>query len=340
MRKLLNTLYVFSDSYINRDGTNIVLSSQGKEIFRIPIHNIESIVSFGYKPMTPSVMHLCMSNNVSISFVDHNGKFLARVSGAVRGNVLLRRTQYRVADDCYQSNKIAKNIMRAKFFNCKNVLRRGLSDYPALMDGKFPQIIEQINDGIEQANICDANDSLRGIEGNIARMYFSALDELILNQKEDFYIRERSRRPPLDPMNALLSFLYVILMNDVQSALEMVGLDPYVGFMHTDRPGRPSLALDMMEELRPYLVDRLALSLVNMHMVSGKGFEKNGIGVQMNDETRKTVIGAWQKRKQRTITHPYLKEKIEIGLIPYAQAMLMSRYLRGDIDGYPPYFST
>ncbi|MDD1772298.1 MAG: type I-C CRISPR-associated endonuclease Cas1c [Methanomassiliicoccales archaeon] len=340
MRKLLNTLYITTDMYVNKDGTNIVLTKDHEEVFRIPVHNLEGVVCCGYMPMTPAVMRLCVENQVSVSFIDINGRFLARVSGGVKGNVLLRRTQYRVADDAVKSNEIARFILKAKFVNCRNVLRRGLSDHEDVADDLFKESIEKINSAIKSIDLCPSNDELRGVEGNTARIYFSAFDALILKQRQDFFMRERTRRPPLDNMNALLSFLYTMLANDVQSSLEMVGLDPYVGFLHTDRPGRASLALDIMEELRPFMADRLALNLVNLNMISGPGFDTNGMGVMMNDDTRKTVINAWQKRKQETITHPYIHEKIEIGLIPYVQALLMSRYLRGDIGGYPPFFST
>jgi CRISPR-associated protein Cas1 len=341
MRKLLNTLYVTTpDAYLTRDGVNVVVRVNNEEKFRIPIHNLEGIVCFGYMGASPQLMRLCSENNVGLSFLTPSGKFLARVSGCVRGNVLLRRTQYRKADNREESLEISKSFIIGKIVNCRTVLGRGVRDHGAVVDcDRVREVDALLIENLLKIEDCDSADTLRGIEGNCAKFYFVTLDDLILKQKDDFYLHERNRRPPLDNMNALLSFLYTLLAHDVESALETVGLDPYVGFFHTDRPGRPGLALDMMEELRPFMADRLVLNLVNLKQVSGGDFYKkeNG-GVILRDEGRKTVIAAWQKRKQDTITHPYLNEKIAIGLLPYVQAMLMARFLRGDIDGYPPFF--
>ncbi len=341
MRKLLNTLYVTTpESYLARDGENVVVRVNNEEKFRIPIHNLEGIVCFGYPGASPRLMQLCSDNNVGISFLTPNGKFLARVSGRVRGNVLLRRTQYRIADSPRESLEIAKSFIIGKIVNCRTVLGRGIRDHGSVIDCDRVRAVDALLiENLLKIEDCDSAGTLRGIEGNCAKFYFITLDELILRQKEDFYLIERNRRPPLDNMNALLSFLYTFLAHEVESALETVGLDPYVGFFHTDRPGRASLALDMMEELRPFMAERLALNLVNMRQIGGGDFlKKENGGVIMNDAGRKSVIEAWQKRKQDTITHPYLNEKIPIGLLPYVQAMLMARFLRGDIDGYPPYF--
>lgn len=341
MRKLLNTLYVTTpESYLAREGENVVVRVENEERFRIPIHNLEGIVCFGYMGASPHLMRLCSENNVGLSFLTPSGRFLGRVTGRVRGNVLLRRTQYRRADNCDESLEIAKSFIIGKLVNCRTVLGRGIRDHGAVIDyDKVRAVDALLIENLLKIEGCDSADTLRGIEGNCAKFYFTTLDELILKQRDDFYLIERNRRPPLDNMNALLSFLYTLLAHDVESALETVGLDPYVGFFHTDRPGRPSLALDTMEELRPFMADRLALNLVNMKQISGGDFVKkeNG-GVILTDEGRKSVIGAWQKRKQDTITHPYLNEKVPVGLLPYVQAMLMARFLRGDIDGYPPFF--
>jgi CRISPR-associated protein Cas1 len=341
MKKLLNTLYVTTpDAYLTRDGENIVIRLEGKEIFRIPIHNLENVICFGYMGASPQLMELCSENNVGLSFLTPHGKFLARVTGRMQGNVLLRRTQYRLADDDLASLQIAKSFIIGKVVNCRTVLGRGLRDHGTTISiNKIKKADSYLIDNIEKIGSCQNLDSLRGIEGNCAKAYFDVFDELILKQKSDFFLFERNRRPPLDNMNALLSFLYTLLAHDVQSALESVGLDPYVGFFHADRPGRPGLALDMMEELRPFLVDRLALTMVNLQQIRKEDFyAKEDGGVIMTERGRKEVLSSWQKRKQEEITHPYLNEVIPIGLIPYAQAMLMSRYLRGDIDGYPPYF--
>jgi CRISPR-associated protein Cas1 len=341
MRKLLNTLYVTTpDAYLARDGENLVVRVGNEERFRIPIHNLEGVVCFGYMGASPHLMRLCSENNVGLSFLTPSGKFLARVSGRVRGNVLLRRTQYRKADNRLESLEISKSFIIGKIVNCRTILGRGIRDHSAVIDcDRVRGVDALLIENLLKIEDCDSADTLRGIEGNCAKFYFVALDDLILRQKDVFYMHERNRRPPLDNMNTLLSFLYTLLAHDVESALETVGLDPYVGFFHTDRPGRPGLALDMMEELRPYMADRLALNLVNLNQVNGDDFYKkeNG-GVIMKDDGRKTVIAAWQKRKQDMITHPYLNEKIPIGLLPYVQAMLMARFLRGDIDGYPPFF--
>ncbi|RQD81875.1 MAG: type I-C CRISPR-associated endonuclease Cas1 [Methanocalculus sp. MSAO_Arc2] len=341
MRKLLNTLYVTTpESYLIRDGENVVVKVDSKEKFRIPIHNLEGIVCFGYMGASPHLMRLCSENNVGLSFLNPNGRFLARVSGPVRGNVLLRRTQYRKADNHTESLDIAKSFIIGKVVNCRTVLGRALRDHADVINsGKVQATDALLIENLLKIEDCDSADVLRGIEGNCAKFYFVTLNELILKQKKDFFLEGRNRRPPLDNMNALLSFLYTILAHDVQSALETVGLDPYVGFFHTDRPGRASLALDMMEELRPFMADRLALNLVNMRQISKDDLlKKENGGVILTESGRKEVIGTWQKRKQDIITHPYLKEKIPIGLLPYVQAMLMGRFLRGDIEGYPPFF--
>ena len=341
MRKLLNTLYVTTpDSYLHRDGENVIVKVDNEERFRIPIHNLEGIVCFGYMGASPQLMRLCTDNNVGLSFLTPSGKFLGRVNGRIRGNVLLRRTQYRVADDAKKSLEIAKSCIMAKIVNCRTVLGRSIRDHGEAVDcDKIRCADSLLIENLLKIEGCKTADTLRGIEGNCAKFYFDVFDELILKQKTDFFLSERNRRPPRDNMNALLSFLYTLLAHDVESALETVGLDPYVGFFHTDRPGRASLALDIMEELRPFMVDRVALNLVNLQQVAESDFLKKEMGsVIMTDNGRKEILAAWQKRKQGEIVHPYLHETIQIGLIPYVQAMLMARFLRGDIDGYPPFF--
>ncbi len=341
MRKLLNTLYVTTpDSYLTRDGDNIVVKVENNEKFRIPIHNLEGVVCFGYMGASPQLMRLCSEHNVGLSFLSPSGKFQARVFGRVKGNVLLRRIQYRIADDETKSLEIARSFIVGKIVNCKTVLGRSIRDHGDVVNSKKIRTVDcLLSDALEKAFSCPSADSLRGIEGNCAKWYFDVFDELILKQKDAFFLYERNRRPPLDNMNSVLSFLYTLLAHDTESALETVGLDPYVGFFHTDRPGRPGLALDLMEELRPFLADRLALNLVNLQQIRGSDFlKKENGGVFISDEGRKIILGAWQKRKTDEIVHPYLKEKIPIGLIPYVQALLLARYLRNDIDGYPPFF--
>ena len=342
MRKLLNTLFVTTpDAYLSRDGENVVVKVENSERFRIPVHNIEGIVSFGFLGASPSLMALCAERKVALSFVSDYGRFLGRVSGSVSGNVLLRREQYRVADDEFRSLALARLFIAGKITNSKTVLQRAIRDHSgrlnivALEEAIAKLVIKQ-----KQTLKARHANELRGYEGEAAMVYFSVFDHLILHQKEDFFMEGRSRRPPLDYVNAMLSFAYTLLMHEVRAALESVGLDPCVGFMHVDRPGRQSLALDMMEELRPFFADRLVLSLINRKQVAGNGFVKQPAGgVIMDDATRKEFITAWQKRKQEEIIHPFLEERIPIGLLPYSQALLMSRYLRGDLDNYPVFIN-
>ena len=340
MRKLLNVLYVTSpDSYLARDGENVLVLVGEETRGRVPIHNLEGIVHFGYTGASPALMALCVEHGVALTFCTEHGRFLARVTGPVNGNVLLRRRQYRLADDESACVQISRAVVVGKIANGRTVLQRALRDYPERMAGTgvaaTVKQLARIGGSVPESMSLDG---LRGLEGEAAQVYFGVLDHLILDQKQAFYMRLRSRRPPRDPFNALLSFLYMLLAHDVAAALETVGLDPAVGFMHRDRPGRASLALDIMEELRPYLADRLALSLVNRKQVSSSGFTSRESGaVYMNDATRKTVIQAWQERKREPVTHIFLNEKLESGLLPYAQALLLARHVRGDIDGYPPF---
>ncbi len=341
MRHLLNTLYVTTQgAYLARDGETVAVRVEHETRLRVPLHTLSGIVCFGQVSCSPPLMQLCAERGVRISFLSENGRFWARVEGPVSGNVLLRRQQYRWSDDHEQSVSIARAVVIAKVANQRTVLQRALRDHPEMGGG---QEVKAATDDLGRilAKLQEPHslDSVRGMEGDAARCYFAVFDHLIVAQKEEFSFRERSRRPPLDNMNALLSFLYTLLVHDVRSALETVGLDPAVGFLHRDRPGRPSLALDLMEELRPVLADRLALSLVNRQQVKGNGFKTTETGaVVMDDKTRKEVLVAYQKRKQEELQHPFIDEKVALGLLPYIQALLLSRYLRGDLDGYPPYF--
>lgn len=339
MRKLLNTLYVTNpESYLARDGENVLVKMGDRPNFRIPVHNLEAIVTFGYSGASPALMQLCAERGVTLSFHRESGEFLARVQGAVKGNVLLRRRQYRMADDDH-AVELARSFVFAKIANSRIVLNRGLRDHPAVI---AIDVVKRESDYMKRylAKLLKLQslDDVRGVEGDAARRYFAALNELILVNKNDFYVRGRSRRPPLDRMNAMMSYLYGVLRNDVTSALESVGLDPQVGFLHRDRPGRQSLALDMMEELRSYLVDRLVLSLVNRKQVDATSFirKENG-AILLKPELKKELITAWQKRKQEEIKHPFLNEKIPVGLLPYTQALILARYIRGDLDAYPPF---
>lgn len=338
MRKLLNTLYVTSpDSYVSRDGTNVVVTVAGSEVGRLPVHNIQQVVAFGYTGVSPGLMRLCNDNGVTISFLSPSGRFIASFEGEVRGNVLLRRMQYRVADDIEASLEIARNMISAKVMNCVRVVKKGFSNHPELSDSHTVPILEQLVGSIDMIRSAQKMEELRGLEGDAARRYFILLDKMILKDRSDFYMRERTRRPPRDRFNALLSFTYALLMNDVKSALNSVGLDPYVGFMHADRPGRPSLALDMMEELRP-MADRLVLRMVNLRIIQPDDFiEKEGGAFLINDDARRKVIEEWQTHKTSSVYHGYIGESVQAGMVPFVQAMLMARNLRGEISGYVPY---
>jgi CRISPR-associated protein Cas1 len=341
MKKLANVLYVtLPEAYLSLDGETVVIKKEENTSMRLPLHNLENIVCFNYPGVSPALMGACAERNVGLCFLTPNGRFLARVTGKVRGNVLLRKRQYEVSENYQESVPIAASFLLGKIFNCRKVLERALRDHSMLVDVQaLNHASASLKETLSDVQACQTTGDLMGFEGRAAKTYFSVFDQLILQQREDFFFKERSRRPPLDNLNSLLSFLYTLLVNDVASALEVVGLDPYVGFLHRDRPGRPSLALDLMEELRPVFADRLALSLVNRKQVTGKGFApKESGGILMDDETRKKVLVAWQERKKDEILHPYLKERIPFGLIPHVQAILLARFLRGDLDAYPPFF--
>jgi CRISPR-associated protein Cas1 len=340
MKKHLNTLFVTTQgAYLSKEGETIAVRIEGETRLQLPVHTIGGIVCFGQVSMSPFLMGFCAERGVAVSFLTEHGRFLARVHGPVSGNVLLRREQYRWADDLARSAKMARAFILAKLANCRTVLQRALRDHAdKIEERRVRTVIILLGRSIEKCSDRLDLDALRGIEGESARSYFSVFDHLILVQKEEFRFEERNRRPPLDNVNCLLSFLYTLLTYDARSALESVGLDPAVGFLHRDRPGRPSLALDLVEEFRPFLADRLALSLINLRQVQGKGFKKIESGaVVLDDDTRKTVLVAYQERKQEEILHPFLEEKVTVGLLMHMQALLMARHVRGDMDGYPPF---
>lgn len=341
MKRLLNTLYITSGNrYLSLDGENVVVLEKQQEIGRIPLHNLQAIVTFGYTGASPALMGACAQRNIELSFMSGNGRFLARVTGEVKGNVTLRKQQYRVSDDREKSIKIARNFILGKVYNSRWVLERAGRDYAMRLDAELIRKKSlYLAQSMKNIRMCENNEELLGLEGEAASVYFSVFDELILQQKKDFYFHGRNKRPPLDNVNAMLSFAYSLLASMCGSALESVGLDPYVGFFHTDRPGRMSLALDLMEEFRSIMADRFVLTLINKRIMKSDHFMKKENGaVIMSDEGRKLFISAWQSKKQETITHPFLNEKIEWGMAPYVQSMLLARYLRGDIDEYPPFF--
>lgn len=340
MKKLLNTVFINDpDRYLSLEGENLIISEKGEEIARVPFHNIERIISCGHSGASPALMGKCVEDGIELVFLNRNGKFLARVEGQVSKNVLLRRQQYRFADDAKKSLDISKNIISAKIFNSRWVLERTVREHAARIDTvKFKKKSEILKENIKKAQNCMDIDCLRGIEGETASVYFSAFDDMILQQKEDFYFKSRNKRPPTDNVNALLSFTYSIATGICASALEAAGLDPYVGFMHTDRPGRRSLALDLLEEFRAVLCDRFVLALINTKILNNDDFVKAENGaVYLSEEARRKFFSAWHKKQFEELKHPFIEEKVGWGMIPYVQALLLARYIRGDLDCYPPF---
>ena len=340
MKKLKNTVYVNNpDRYLSLDGENLVIKQDDEEIGRVPLHNIERIVTFGHTGASPALMGKCAADGIDLIFMDMHGNFLARIEGKVKGNVLLRRQQYRYADNEEKSLGIAKNIIRAKLYNSRWVLERTIRDNSMRIDiDKFRQKTAFLQESIKNSYNAVNMDSLRGIEGEAASVYFSVFDDMILRQKEEFFFKKRSKRPPLDNVNALLSLIYSQVTKMCTHALECVGLDPYVGFMHTERPGKPSLALDLVEEFRAALCDRFILKLINMNMIKNDDFIQREDGVVwLTEDGRKAFFSAWKNKLYDEIRHPFLEEKVEWGMIPYTQAMLLARYIRGDLDEYPPF---
>ena len=340
MKQLLNTLFVTSeDVYLSLEGENVLANREKEVVARYPLHTLQSIVSFSYSGASPALMGACAEKGIGLAFCTPRGRFLARVCGENNGNVLLRREQYRIADDDRRSCAIARNMIFGKLTNSSAVIQRtlrdhgprvtecGLEDAVSTLRGLLPQVLEQT--GL---------DALRGLEGVGASAYYGVFDHLLLSRKEEFFFHGRNRRPPLDRVNAMLSFAYSLLAPDCARALESVGLDSYVGVLHRDRPGRESLALDLMEELRPCMADRFVLTLVNNRAIKPEDFQTQDSGaVLLTEDGRRKFLKAWQERKRDALTHPYLSEKMSWGMIPYVQALLLARHLRGDLDDYPPF---
>lgn len=341
MRRLLNTLFVLSENaYLSLDGENVVVSQDRQETARFALHTLEGILCFSYAGASPALMGGCAERGISLAFFTPRGRFLARIAGETRGNVLLRQQQYRAADDPFASCRYARGFLLGKVYNARWVLERATRDHPQrvpvdrlkALSGQLAAALPRIQDAMTA-------EELRGIEGEAAQRYFDGFDSLILQQRETFAFSGRSRRPPLDPVNALLSSAYTLLARECAAALEGVGLDPYVGFLHRPRPGRTSLALDLMEELRPVCADRFVLSCINQKQLTAKHCQRQESGaVLLTDEGRRAFLTAWQQRRQQTIQHPFLGEKIPWGLVPHVQALLLARTLRGDLDCYPPFF--
>ena len=338
MRKLLNTLYVTQqDLYLHQDGETVVIEKNHQPLMRLPVHNLAGIVIFGNSTASSYLMNLCATHGVSIAYFTENGKFLARVEGPISGNVHVRIAQMRAYEDKKRKAGIARSFVIGKLMNSRSVLMRRIRDH-----GETPAIKtaceEQLSALTRIKEPCDDVARIRGIEGEAAASYFAAFNDLLVAQRDKFAILSRNRRPPMDPMNAILSYVYTLLAYECRAALEGVGLDPQIGFLHELRSGRPALALDLMEEFRAVVADRVAVSLVNLKQLSPRDFKVSETGaVVMSDDARKTLLTVWQKKKQEEIYHPFLDEKLPIGLLPHAQALLLARHLRGDLDAYPPF---
>lgn len=339
MKRLLNTLYVTTPQvYAHLKNENVVISKDGNELAKVPLRILEGIVLFGSLGVSPALMGACVEKGIALSFMNMNGRFLARVDGTVPGNVLLRREQYRAADDKKQSLTIAQRFVAAKVTNQRTVLQRFRRDYRDAAGAPVNESIDGM--GALLNRVCDIEEmaSLRGLEGKAADLYFSVFNQLILSKSDAFVFAGRNRRPPTDPVNALLFFYYSLFSHDVAAACGSVGLDPYVGYLHVDRSGRLGLALDLMEEMRAQMVDRFVLSMINRKQVNGGDFEKDASGaVVLKDAARKKTIGLWQERKREEIVHPFLQERVPLGLIPYVQAALLAKYIRNELDDYPAY---
>lgn len=340
MKHLLNTLFILSeDIYLSLDGENIVANREKQIVARYPLHTLQNVVTFSYAGASPALMGACAKRQIGFAFCTPRGRFLARVCGSSAGNVLLRRTQYHAADDLARSCQISRTMIFGKLYNSRWSIERTRRDHGLRVDSeRLSDASRQIRELLPRVKEETSLEHLRGLEGVGASAYFGVLDDMVLSNKETFYFHGRNRRPPLDALNALLSFAYSLLAHDCASALESVGLDSYVGFLHRDRPGRTSLALDLMEELRPCMADRFVLTLVNNRVLNADDFSNTESGaVLLTDAGRRTFIKSWQEKKKETLTHPYLGEKLPWGMIPYIQALLLARYLRGDLDAYPPF---
>ncbi len=339
MKQLQNTLFVTTQgAYLAKEGESLVVRAEKEKKFQIPVRNLDGVVCFGQVSVSPFLLGMCAEHDVSVSFLTENGRFLAKAVGSASGNVTLRRTQFRMADDVEQSLAMARSVLSGKLVNSRTLVRRVARDRQGTAAENLNKAADALGSVIKRLPAAAGLEDIRGLEGEAARTYFGGFEHLLVSGEEAFVFTGRNRRPPLDPVNCLLSFVYTLLLHDIRSSLESVGLDPEVGFLHRDRPGRPSLALDLLEEFRSAVADRLVLSLVNRGQVSPGGFETSGSGaVTMDADTRKEVLVAYQKRKQQELEHPFLKKRIPLGLFPFAQALLLARYIRGDLEEYPPY---
>jgi CRISPR-associated protein Cas1 len=340
MKKLLNTLYVTKpECYISLDNEAVCVKQDDEILLRVPLLNLDGIVTLGYTGASPALMRECAARGIMLTFLSSTGRFLATVVGENNGNVLLRKKQYRISDDENKSLEYANKFIFGKIYNAKWLLERAARDYALRLDvDALKSASGQLSDAIKRTADSPDLDELRGVEGAAATVYFREFDNLILQNKETFSFKGRTRRPPLDEVNAMLSFAYTLLEHDCRSALKTAGLDEYVGFLHRDRPGRASLALDLMEEFRGVIADRFVLTLINRKEIVPADFDRTESGaIILKEPARKKFLNSWQLRKSEPITHPFLEEKITWGLAPHAQAMLLARVIRGDLDVYPPF---
>ena len=340
MRKLLNTLFILNEeAYLALENENVVVKKDEEILGRVPLLTLENILYFGYKGVSPSLIGECATRKIGLCFLSRHSRFLARVCGMNPGNVLLRKKQYLLSENYTESCNLAKNFIAGKIFNSRSVIERMKRDHPLNIDkNKFQSVSDDLKILVKESRKAEDKEILFGIEGNAASLYFSVFDDLILGNKQDFKFVSRQRRPPIGKVNALLSFAYTILAHDCASALESVGLDAYVGFLHSDRPGRQSLALDLMEELRAIYADRFVLTLINNRMIKKSDFDEKENGVTLlNENGRKLFLNNWQEKKREVIEHPFLEEKIMWGLVSYAQALLLARCIRGDLEEYPAF---
>jgi CRISP-associated protein Cas1 len=339
MKRILNTLYVTTQgAYLKKEGESVVVQIEQATRLRLPLLSLSGIVTFGNVMCSPFLLGSCAKNGLTVSMLSEHGYYLGNFNGSVSGNVLLRRSQYRWADDEMRTEKLVRSIIAGKIVNTRQVLLRTLREQPE--NESLKTAVRHLKGNIGRLRKMHINlENMRGMEGDAAKVYFSVFNDLITVENDVFIFQGRNRRPPMDRVNALLSFLYTLLYNEVKGALESTGLDPSVGFLHRDRPGRHSLALDMMEELRSFWADRLALTMINRQQLSAKDFDVSESGsVLLNEKGRKTVLTVWQKRKQDEITHSFTNDRLHLGLLPFLQAQLLARHIRGDLDAYPPYF--
>jgi len=341
LRQVLNTLYVtIDDAYLRLEGETLIVLVEKEKRLQVPLHHLGAIVCLGRVNMSPALMARNAEDGRSVVWLNAYGRFLARVEGSVSGNILLRQAQFRAADNISITLELAQAFIAGKLRNSRQVLLRSARDSKdAIEKEKLTDAARKLAINLRNLEHAENPDSVRGLEGDSARVYFEQLNHMMKPQaRQAFTYSTRSRRPPRDRINALLSFLYSLLLNDCRSALEAVGLDSQLGFLHTVRPGRHALALDLLEEFRAVLGDRLALTLINRGQLNKRDFdEKEGGAVLLNDTGRKTLLAAFQERKQETLTHPLLEQQVEIGLLPLIQARMLARYLREDIEAYIPY---